>query len=147
MTMGVRVFVDTNILLRALLSQMKQHAEVDALLKRTIHAGTELWISGQIIREFIVQATHPKTLSAPLTIQQVVEELEALKPLFQIADETAVVRDKLLELLQEYPTQGKQVHDANVVATMLAYHIDTLLTLNVADFKRFGDKIQLLSLE
>ena len=61
-------------------------------------------------------------------------------------DETAVVRDTLLELLQQYPTQGKQVHDANIVATMLAYKIDTLLTLNVADLKRFGDKIKIISL-
>ena len=47
----------------------------------------------------------------------------------------------------EYPTLGKQVHDANIVATMLAHGIDMLLTLNVDDFKRFEDKITLISLE
>ena len=125
---GAKVFLDTNILLRMILTQMNQHAEVDALVKRTIREGAELWISGQVIREFIVQATHPRTLAEPLTIEQVVHEIEAMKPLFQITDETAGVRDKLLELLQQYPTQGKQVHDANIVATMLAYEIDTLLT-------------------
>ena len=36
-------------------------------------------------------------------------------------------------------------HDANLVATMLAYGIDTLLTFNIDDFKRFGDKIKLVS--
>jgi len=144
---GAKVFVDTNILLRTILTQMNQHAEVDALVKRTIREGAELWISGQVIREFIVQATHPRTLAEPLTIEQVVREIEAMKPLFQIADETAAVRDKLLELLQEYPTQGKQVHDANIVVTMLAYGIDTLLTLNVDDLKRFEDKINLISVE
>lgn len=142
-----KVFLDTNILLRMILTQMNHHAEVDALVKRTIREGAELWISGQVIREFIVQATHPRTLAEPLTIEQVVREIEAMKPLFQIADETAAVRDKLLELLQQYPTQGKQVHDANIVATMLAYEIDTLLTLNVGDLKRFGDRIKIVSLE
>lgn len=144
---GAKVFLDTNILLRMILTQMNQHAEVDALVKRTIREGTELWISGQVIREFIVQATHPRTLAEPLTIEQVVHEIEAMKPLFQIADETAAVRDKLLELLLQYPTQGKQVHDANIVATMLAYEIDTLLTLNVDDLKRFENKIKIVSLE
>lgn len=144
--MGAKVFLDTNILLRMILTQMNQHAEVDALVKRIISEGAELWISGQVIREFIVQATHPRTLAEPLTIEQVVHEIEAMKPLFQIADETATVRDKLLELLQQYPTQGKQVHDANIVATMLAYKVDTLLTLNVADLKRFEDVINLISL-
>lgn len=144
---GAKVFLDTNILLRMILTQMNQHAEVDALVKRTIREGAELWISGQVIREFIVQATHPRTLAEPLTIEQVVHEIEAMKPLFQIADETVAVRDKLLELLQQYPTQGKQVHDANLVATMIAYEIDTLLTLNVDDLKRFEDKIKIVSLE
>ncbi|MAS37946.1 MAG: VapC toxin family PIN domain ribonuclease [Anaerolineaceae bacterium] len=146
MMTGAKVFLDTNILLRLILTQMNQHTEVDVLVKRTMREGAELWISGQVIREFIVQATHPRTLTEPLTIEQVVREIEVMKPLFQIADETAVVRDTLLELLQQYPTQGKQVHDANIVATMLAYKIDTLLTLNVADLKRFGDKIKIISL-
>jgi predicted nucleic acid-binding protein len=145
--MDGNVFIDTNILLRAVLAEMKQHPQVDALLKRTIREETELWISGQVIREFIVQATHPKTLSIPLTIAQAVQEVEAIKPLFRIADETALVRDKLLALLMQYPTQGKQVHDANIVATMLANGIDTLLTLNFADFKRFEDQIKIISLE
>ncbi|KAB2902364.1 MAG: PIN domain-containing protein [Anaerolineae bacterium] len=145
--MDGNVFIDTNILLRAVLAEMKQHSQVDALLKRAIREETELWISGQIIREFIVQATHPKTLSIPLTIAQAVQEIEAIKPLFRIADETALVRDKLLGLLTQYPTQGKQVHDANIVATMLAYDLDTLLTLNVDDFKRFEDQIEIISLE
>jgi hypothetical protein len=77
----------------------------------------------------------------------VVREVEALKTLFQIADETATVRGKLLELLQQYPTQGKQVHDANIVATMLAYEVPTLLTLNIKDMQRFANKITLATLE
>jgi predicted nucleic acid-binding protein len=75
----------------------------------------------------------------------VVETLKRLAPLFQIADETEQVRSNLLNLLMEYPTRGKQVHDANIVATMLAYEIDTLLTLNVEDMKRFKGKIEIVS--
>ena len=33
---------------------------------------------------------------------------------------------------------GKQVHDANVVATMLAHGAGTVVTMNVEDFARFG---------
>lgn len=144
--MGAKVFLDTNILLRMILTQMNQHPEVDTLVKRTIHEGAELWISGQVIREFIVQATHPRTLIEPLTIEQVIAQIDAIKPLVQIADETSAVRDQLLELFRTYPTQGKQIHDANIVATMLAYDIDTLLTLNVDDMKRFDGVIRIVSL-
>jgi predicted nucleic acid-binding protein len=38
-----------------------------------------------------------------------------------------------------YPIGGKQVHDANIVATMLVYGIPCLLTHNAKDFERFGD--------
>jgi predicted nucleic acid-binding protein len=40
---------------------------------------------------------------------------------------------------------GKQIHDANIVAAMLTNGIDTLLTLNTADFKRYEDRITLLT--
>lgn len=145
--MGDKVFVDTNILLRTLFAEMELHAESSELLKQVIQNGAELWISGQILREFMVQTTHPKTLKQPLQIAEVIQSINKIKLLFAVADDTLLVRDKLLELLQNYPTQGKQIHDANVVATMLAYGIETLLTLNIDDFKRFQDKIQLISLE
>ena len=63
-----------------------------------------------------------------------------------VADETPEVTDQLLELLRTYPTRGKQVHDANIVATMLVNGVDTLLTMNVADFQRFHDRINLIPL-
>ena len=146
MTMGDRVFLDTNIVLRALLSQMDLHTDVDAMVKKMTREGKEFWISGQIIREFMVQATHPRTLQVPLTINDVVRELELVKPLFTVADETSVVRDTLIQLVKQYPIQGKQIHDANIVATMLAHNIPNLFTLNVADFKRFADKINIITL-
>ena len=146
-TMADKAFVDTNILLRALLTEMRQHRDADALLKQLLREDTELWISGQVIREFIVQATHPKTLQIPLTIDTVLSEMNRILPIFSVADETAAVRENLFELLSTYPTSGKQIHDANIVATMLAYRVETLVTLNLADFRRFGDRIRLISIE
>jgi hypothetical protein len=61
-------------------------------------------------------------------------------------DETQAVTEQLLSLLRLYPTRGKQIHDANIVATMLAYDIDTLLTMNIDDFRRFSGQIHLVEL-
>lgn len=144
-TMGGKAFVDTNVLLRALLTDMDSHSASDALLKRMLHEEAELWINGQVIREFIVQATHPKTLKTPLTMAQVIDEINKIKPIFQMADETQAVRDKLLDLLAEHPTQGKHVHDVNLVATMLTNGIEVLLTINTDDFKNFANQIELIS--
>jgi predicted nucleic acid-binding protein len=51
----------------------------------------------------------------------------------------------LLTLFGEYAVGGKQIHDANIVAVMLTHEIETLVTLNVADFQRYNDKIRILS--
>ena len=41
------------------------------------------------------------------------------------------------------PVGGRQIHDANIVATMLAYGERRLPTFNAADFRRYGDIIEL----
>jgi predicted nucleic acid-binding protein len=143
--MAAKAFVDTNIVLRAILDELPQHRETEALIQSLWERDVELWISRQVIREYLVQATHPKTLTVPLTIEQVKRQVEMLTHLFRITDETPIVTQHLLDLLQNYPTRGKQIHDANIVASMLAYEIDTLVTLNLADFTRYSDRIQLIT--
>ena len=147
MTKDAKAFVDTNILLRAMMTRMAFHAEAEALIQKMWADDVELWISRQVIREYLVQATHPNTFAPPLAVEQVIAQMEIIESLFRIADETRDVTAQLLALLKTYPTRGKQVHDANVVATMLAYGIDTLLTINANDMKRFEPKIKLRSLE
>jgi len=73
-------------------------------------------------------------------------EIDAIRALYQMADETEQVTLNLLALIKEIPVGGKQIHDANIVATMIAYGIDTLLTANVDDMKRFASKIKIIPL-
>ena len=62
------------------------------------------------------------------------------------ADETAAVTQQWIALLKQFPTGGKQVHDANIVATMLVNDIGVLLTNNVADLKRYDSLITIIPL-
>jgi hypothetical protein len=39
-----------------------------------------------------------------------------------------------------------QVHDANVIATVLAHGVGTVITMNVADFARFERYVSLVEL-
>lgn len=41
-------------------------------------------------------------------------------------------------LVQDHRIQGVKVYDARLVAVMSVYLIDTILTLTVADFKRYA---------
>jgi hypothetical protein len=92
------------------------------------------------------QVTRPGFFAQPLAIEQATKQVEDFQSLFSVADETSQVTTYLLSLLQEFPTAGKQVHDANIIATMLTYQIDTLLTQNIDDMKRFSSKVTLLPL-
>ena len=118
MMMPGKAFVDTNIFLRAMMVGMPLHHECETLVFQQWSNDIELWISRQVIREYLVQATHPQTFNPPLSIQAVSDQLAKTTPLFRVADDTDAVTKQLISLLNTYPTRGKQVHDANIVATM-----------------------------
>lgn len=138
--MPASVFVDAGVLLRFTLSGMKDPKDEKRCkdhLKRYFEEGTELWISNQVIREFCVRATHSRTYAKPLSGKQVVLKVESFPARFRILEETPAVRQKLLELLGTFNVQGKQIHDANHVATMLDNGIQAICTLNRKDFMRY----------
>ena len=43
------------------------------------------------------------------------------------------------KLAAQYSVRGKQAHDANLVAAMLAHGIEAILTFNQADFVRYAE--------
>lgn len=63
---------------------------------------------------------------------------------FEILEDGPQVTARLVVLCREVPVAGKQVHDANIVATMLAHGERRLATLNAKDFRRYGDRIEIV---
>jgi len=142
-----KVFLDTNVLLRATIDHVELHMEAQRLVDAQRDAGKDLWISRQVIREYMAYVTRPHVFFTPMKIEEVEEQVNKVQSLFQVADETAAVTARLLQLIKQYPTGGKQIHDANIVATMLVNGIDTLLTQNIDDMKRFEKEITLIPLK
>lgn len=146
MTTGGKAFIDTNVLLRAMNVSMQLHVKAEALVQQMWEADVELWVSRQVIREYIAQVTRPQVLAQIPTPKEIRAQVEQIQSLFRVADEAEDVTLKLVTLLEKYPTAGRQIHDANIVATMLVNGIDRLLTANIADFKRFNPEIVLIPL-
>ena len=71
---------------------------------------------------------------------------QAIRAIVYLADDTAEVTSHLLALLRKYPTGGKQIRDANIVATMLTYGVPTLLTHNIDDMRHFNREITIVPL-
>lgn len=82
----------------------------------------------------------------PLMAQTAAAQIASLAALFRVADETSQVTGELLTLIGPGLAAGKQVHDANIVATCLAYGIPRLLTHNLSDFGRFASHLTIKSL-
>ena len=62
----------------------------------------------------------------------------------EILEDGPMVNELLIALCREVSVRGRQIHDADIVATMLAYGERRLLTFNTADFRRYGDRIELV---
>ncbi|WP_414542430.1 type II toxin-antitoxin system VapC family toxin [Nostoc sp. CCY0012] len=80
-------------------------------------------------------------------ITTVIERVRFFQTQFRVAEDSPEVTEKLLSLMEEIPIGGKQVHDANIVATMLVYDIPQLLTHNTGDFTRFSNLISVSPLQ
>ncbi len=105
-----------------------------------------MWISRQVLREFLANMTRPQTYMQPTSPDQLLEMIRLFQKQYQVADENSLVTNKLLELLEKIPMGGKQIHDANIVATIQTYGIADLLRLNVVDFNRFSNDIKVWSI-
>lgn len=142
------LFVDTCVLVYANVAEAPLHqAALSAGLHQAHDNGRTLWISRQVLREFAAVRSRPQTFTRSSDPALIVERLATFEKEFEVADDTAVVTGQLRRLMGEVALGGKQVHDANIVATMLANGIPTLLTHNVSDFTRFGTLIRVEGLQ
>jgi predicted nucleic acid-binding protein len=140
--MLVERFVDTNVLLTATASARPLHGAALAELERGFAERT-LSLSGQVIREYIAVATRPASLNGlGLSQAEAADNARQFLAGSNFLREDEAVRDALLRLLAGVPCAGKQVHDANIVATMIAHGVPALLTLNPRDFDRFATSIR-----
>lgn len=147
MPVADRAVLDTNVLLAATDEARPEHDEALAALNVWPASGVVLYTSGQILREYLAVATRPTEQNGlGLERPDAVANARALRQRQYVLSEDRKVSDGLLELLEVVQCSGKQVHDANIVATMLAHGVDTLVTMNVGDFARFGDRVNVVRL-
>jgi predicted nucleic acid-binding protein len=140
------IFIDTNILVYANIPAYPLHQLALQIIQNLIDIEIELWLSCQVLREFIASVTRPQTYANLQHIELVVERVQFFENQFRIAEDSPQVTARLLELLQQIPTGGRQVHNANIVATMLTAGVNQLLTHNTEDFERFAEFITVLPL-
>lgn len=142
-----RVFVDTNVWVYANVAESPWNQLALGRLKQLHESHTELYLSRQVLREFLVTLTRSNVFEHPQPVSTVLERVCYLERSFHLAEDGPMVTAKLFQLIEQFSGFGKQVHDANTVATMLAHGIPKLLTHNTSDFQKFSSVITVLPLE
>jgi predicted nucleic acid-binding protein len=142
-----RIMLDTNVLLAATDEGRAEHGDALTILNEWPAGDTTLCTSGQILREYLAVATRPAEQNGlGLKPADAVSNARAIRMRTAFLAEDAKVADRLLGLLADVECDGKQVHDANVIATMLAHGVGTIVTMNVEDFSRFERYVSLVKL-
>lgn len=131
--------LDTGILLRLINVQDSLHADVEQAVDTLIARQEELLIATQNLAELWNVATRPVANNglalSPAAILTLYEE--TIEPICSVVAELDTVPSVFKRLLTQYNVVGKQVHDARLVALMLTWQIENVLTLNDRDFRRY----------
>ena len=138
-------FIDTNVLVYAAADAAPLLDRARAAVARA-GANGPVAISRQVLREYLSVMTRPQMWGKPLTLAQAVTDTARFVRQFTILEDGPLVWDRLIMLSRRYSFAGRQVHDANIVATMLAHGERRILTFNGADFRRFARLIEVVAL-
>ena len=138
------MFLDTNVLVRARFEAAPCHAIARHLMQAVGESREPLRINRQVAREYLATVTRPQRWSPPIGMDEALDHVNALEERFEILEDGPLVAAMLKRLCSEFRVAGKQVHDANIAATMLAYGERRLLTFNGKDFRRYGTLLELL---
>lgn len=143
---GETAFIDTNVLLCATDRSRRNHGRAQELYRVARQGGFNLALSGQIIREYLVAATRPVEVNGlGMSPADALHNIDACLSGTMHCAETESVSAQLRSLVATHALMGKRIHDANVVATMMAHDIGWLITENGEDFEVFS-KIHALGL-
>jgi predicted nucleic acid-binding protein len=128
--------VDTNVLLRLAVPADPRHVSarraVEALESEGLYAASQNFV------EFWNVATRPvenNGLGQTTVLADGV--LKTLEQGFSRLPEPAETYDRWRELVVRFGVSGVKVHDARLVALMLANDIARILTFNADDFRRY----------
>jgi predicted nucleic acid-binding protein len=136
-------FVDTNILVYETAERAPLRGRAPAALAR-LAADELLSPSRQILREYIAVMTRQQ-IWGKRTLAEAVADATAFMRRITLFEDGPSVWDQLIELSRRYSFGGRQVHDVNVVDTMLAHGEHRLLTFNESDFRRFATLIEVVT--
>jgi predicted nucleic acid-binding protein len=135
----MRVLVDTNILLRSAQPTHPLCAPATQAVSKLIRQKDAVFFCSQNIAEFWNVATRPaETNGLGLSHEGALQEVSGIERLLTLLPDIPAIYPAWKEVVADNQVQGVKVYDARLVAVMRVYAVDSVLTFNTADFKRYS---------
>lgn len=139
MTAVEPVFLDTSLLIAASVGAHPGHEAARQHVASLVAAGSPLCISPQICREFLVVLTRAPVAGRVFTVDEALHALEPWRHACNLLEENERSVVECLTLIEQHQVRGKQVHDCNIVAVMIAAGVSHIATRNPGDFIRYAE--------
>ena len=142
-----QIFLDTNILVYSTNRVSPLLNVAKAAIEKARERNFELIVSQQVLREYLAVTTRFDVVGKKTAYLDIIANVQQFQREFRVVEEKPEQIDQLIQVLENIPSAGKQIHDANIVATMLVHGVGHILTHNVDDFKRFSGRIHVVPLD
>jgi predicted nucleic acid-binding protein len=134
----MRILIDTNVLLRGVSRNAGDRILANHAVERLLQRLDEPVVVPQILYEWWVVATRPKTSNGlGLDPSKAFSALKSLESSFAILPDNVSVYNVWRQLVSVHGVSGKAAHDARLVAAMAVHGLQQILTFNGTDFKRY----------
>lgn len=131
--------VDTNMLLRSVAPSHPMYALAINAIGILLGRSEELYITPQNLIEFWNVYTRPADRNGlGCSVGEAKIEINRLKSIFPLLPDIPAIYGEWESLVITHAVKGVNVHDARLVAVMLAHSVTHILTFNTEDFKRFS---------
>jgi predicted nucleic acid-binding protein len=131
---------DSNTFLRLAEKNSPQRKTVRNAIRHLRNAGETLYYTPQVLAEFWNVCTRPASSRGGLglSVEQTGRKADLIGKYFTILHDSPATFTTWRRLVSDLQIKGVQVHDAKLVASMIAHNIPHLVTFNVNDFLRFS---------
>ncbi len=130
-----KLFIDSNILVHTANPQSPVYEAAMTELQKHLQGGSELFISSQILREYASVMTGKVGMNVTDTQGNIERFMKEMTVLYDTPESSTLWR----ELVTRYDVKGRNIHDCNIAATMIANGVKAILTHNGKDFMRYKE--------
>lgn len=126
-------FLDTNILIYASIPDHEYYKRVIKIFEEK----ENLYISNQVVLEYIQVMTSKKFFDNPLIIKEALKNIDTFLLLVKLVKDHNINFQDIKNNLENLPTVN--MHNLNIYLTMKLNNISNIVTFNDKDFKIFND--------